>query len=128
MNSFGVDSRIATKVISLTCLIEAMLLTRIKSNTQANHLKEIKTDVRNNQFTRIKRTHSKHLKRLKQMSETINIEQAVLGNLRILPNEKQQEVLDFAEFLVQKVAQLKQDSEAQILVFHQQPKRKNSYL
>lgn len=44
------------------------------------------------------------------MSETINIEQAVLGNLRILPNEKQQEVLDFVKFLVQKAGQLKQVS------------------
>jgi len=32
--------------------------------------------------------------------------------LRILPNEKQQEVLDFVEFLVQKAGQVKQDSEA----------------
>jgi hypothetical protein len=36
------------------------------------------------------------------MSETINIEQAVLDNLRILSNEKQQEVLDFVESLVKK--------------------------
>ena len=36
------------------------------------------------------------------MSETINFEQAVLENLRQLPREKQQEVLDFAQFLVQK--------------------------
>jgi hypothetical protein len=36
------------------------------------------------------------------MSETINFEQAVLENLRQLPTEKQQEVLDFAQFLVQK--------------------------
>ncbi len=39
------------------------------------------------------------------MAETINIEQAVLTNLRTLPNEKQQEVLDFIEFLVQKAKQ-----------------------
>ncbi len=39
------------------------------------------------------------------MSETLNIEQAVLNNLRILPNEKKQEVLDFIEFLVQKTGQ-----------------------
>ncbi|MEA5565653.1 DUF2281 domain-containing protein [Anabaena sp. UHCC 0399] len=38
------------------------------------------------------------------MPETINIEQAVINNLRILSNEKQQEVLDFVEFLVQKTA------------------------
>ncbi|MBD2430489.1 MULTISPECIES: DUF2281 domain-containing protein [Fischerella] len=38
----------------------------------------------------------------------MNIEQAVLDSLRILPNEKQQEVLDFVEFLVQKSGQLKQ--------------------
>lgn len=46
------------------------------------------------------------------MSETMNLEKAVLDNLRILPNEKQQEVLDFVEFLVQKATQVKQDSEA----------------
>lgn len=34
----------------------------------------------------------------------MNIEQAVLDKLRILPPEKQQEVLDFAEFLEQKHA------------------------
>ncbi len=39
------------------------------------------------------------------MSEIINIEQAVLSSLRILPDEKQQEVLDFIEFLVQKTKQ-----------------------
>jgi len=44
------------------------------------------------------------------MSETINLEKAVLDNLRILPNEKQQEVLDFVEFLVQKAGQIKQVS------------------
>ena len=42
------------------------------------------------------------------MSETINFEQAVLENLRQLPREKQQEVLDFAQFLVQKAEQKKQ--------------------
>ena len=42
------------------------------------------------------------------MSETINFEQAVLENLRRLPREKQQEVLDFAQFLVQKTEQKKQ--------------------
>lgn len=35
------------------------------------------------------------------MLETINIEQAVLNNLRMLPDEKQQEVLNFIEFVVQ---------------------------
>jgi hypothetical protein len=45
-----------------------------------------------------------------QMSETMNLEKAVLDNLRILPNEKQQEVLDFVEFIVQKARQLKQVS------------------
>jgi hypothetical protein len=40
----------------------------------------------------------------------MNIEQAVLDNLRILPNDKQQEVLDFVEFLVQKIGKLKQVS------------------
>lgn len=39
------------------------------------------------------------------MSEIINIEQAVLSSLRILPDEKQQEVLNFIEFLVQKTEQ-----------------------
>jgi hypothetical protein len=42
------------------------------------------------------------------MSETINFEQALLENLRQLPTEKQQEVLDFAQFLVQKAEQKKQ--------------------
>jgi len=42
------------------------------------------------------------------MSETINFEQAVLENLRRLPREKQQEVLDFAQFLVQKAEPKKQ--------------------
>ncbi|MEG5172476.1 DUF2281 domain-containing protein [Microcoleus sp. B3-D7] len=41
------------------------------------------------------------------MSETINFEQAVLENLRQLPREKQQEVLDFAQLLVQKSEQKK---------------------
>ena len=36
------------------------------------------------------------------MKETINLEQAVLENLRILPPEKQQAVLDFVQFLVHK--------------------------
>ena len=40
------------------------------------------------------------------MAETINFEQAVLYNLRQLPTEKQEEVLDFVQFLVQK-AELK---------------------
>lgn len=42
------------------------------------------------------------------MSETINFEQAVLENLRQLPTEKQQELLDFAQLLVQKAKQKKQ--------------------
>ena len=42
------------------------------------------------------------------MSETINFEQAVLENRRQLPTEKQQEVLDFAQFLLQKAEQKKQ--------------------
>ena len=42
------------------------------------------------------------------MSETINFEQAVLENLRQLPREKQQEVLEFAQFLVQKADHKKQ--------------------
>jgi hypothetical protein len=37
------------------------------------------------------------------MYSTANIEQALLNNLRQLPPEKQQEVLDFAEFLRQKI-------------------------
>ncbi|MBW4476570.1 MAG: DUF2281 domain-containing protein [Tolypothrix brevis GSE-NOS-MK-07-07A] len=40
----------------------------------------------------------------------MNLEKAILDNLRILPNEKQQEVLDFVEFLVQKAGQIKQVS------------------
>ena len=40
------------------------------------------------------------------MAEIINFEQAVLYNLRQLPTEKQEEVLDFVQFLVQK-AELK---------------------
>lgn len=42
------------------------------------------------------------------MAETINFEQALLEKLRQLPMEKQQEVLDFAQFLVQKAEQKKQ--------------------
>lgn len=42
------------------------------------------------------------------MAETINVEQSVLENLRQLPTEKQQEVLDFVQFLVQKASQKKQ--------------------
>ena len=41
------------------------------------------------------------------MSEKINFEQAVLENLRQLPREKQQEVLEFAQFLVEKAEQKK---------------------
>ncbi|OCQ89761.1 hypothetical protein BCD64_17565 [Nostoc sp. MBR 210] len=41
------------------------------------------------------------------MSDTINIEQAILENLRSLSHDKQQEVLDFVEFLVQKTANQK---------------------
>ncbi len=44
------------------------------------------------------------------MSEIINIEQAVLSSLRILPDEKQQEVLNFIKFLVQKTEQKMQFS------------------
>jgi Protein of unknown function (DUF2281) len=36
------------------------------------------------------------------MQNTMGLEQAVLENLRLLPPEKQQEVLDFVEFLRQK--------------------------
>jgi Protein of unknown function (DUF2281) len=36
------------------------------------------------------------------MQSAINLEQAVLENLRQLPLDKQQEVLDFAEFLRRK--------------------------
>lgn len=42
------------------------------------------------------------------MAETINLEQVVLENLRQLPTEKQEEVLDFVQFLVQKALQKKQ--------------------
>ena len=41
------------------------------------------------------------------MAETINFEKALLDNLRQLPTEKQQELLDFVQFLVQKVEQKK---------------------
>ncbi len=37
------------------------------------------------------------------MQNTTNIEQIILTNLRQLPPEKQQEVLDFTEFLRQKL-------------------------
>ena len=40
------------------------------------------------------------------MQETINFEEAVLNKLRQLPQEKQQELLDFAEFLVQKTKEI----------------------
>lgn len=36
------------------------------------------------------------------MQSVINLEQAIIENLRHLPPEKQQELLDFAEFLRQK--------------------------
>ena len=42
------------------------------------------------------------------MPETINFEQEVLENLRQLPAEKQEEVLDFLQFLVQKALHKKQ--------------------
>ncbi len=38
------------------------------------------------------------------MLSTAHLEQALLDHLRQLPTEKQQEVLDFAEFLCQKVS------------------------
>jgi Protein of unknown function (DUF2281) len=38
----------------------------------------------------------------KDMQSTAKIEQALLESLRLLPLDKQQEVLDFAEFLRQK--------------------------
>jgi flagellar hook-basal body complex protein FliE len=38
------------------------------------------------------------------MQSVANLEQSILENLRQLPLEKQQEVLDFAEFLRQKLA------------------------
>ncbi|MBW4513229.1 MAG: DUF2281 domain-containing protein [Scytonematopsis contorta HA4267-MV1] len=38
----------------------------------------------------------------------MNVEQNVLDNLRILPSDKKQEVLDFIEFLVQKIVKDKQ--------------------
>jgi hypothetical protein len=36
------------------------------------------------------------------MQSAVNLEQSILDNLRQLPPEKRQEVLDFAEFLRQK--------------------------
>jgi hypothetical protein len=38
------------------------------------------------------------------MQTTFNLEQAILENFRLLSPEKQQEVLDFTEFLRQKTA------------------------
>lgn len=38
------------------------------------------------------------------MQSAVNLEQAILENLRQLPPEKQQELLDFAEFLRHKTA------------------------
>jgi len=40
------------------------------------------------------------------MKPTINIEQKLLQNLRLLPPDKQQEVLDFVQFLVQRSQQV----------------------
>ncbi|MDZ7969333.1 MAG: hypothetical protein RM368_31045 [Nostoc sp. DedSLP03] len=61
------------------------------------------------------------------MSETINIEKAVLDNLRILSNDKQQEVLDFVEFLVKKTVNYQQldteDLDSNILSNLQHQKR-----
>ena len=42
------------------------------------------------------------------MAETLNFEQSLLEKLRQLPTEKQQELLDFAQFLVQKAEHKKQ--------------------
>ncbi len=39
------------------------------------------------------------------MKQTIDIEQNVSQNLRLLPKEKQQEVLDFVQFLIHKLQQ-----------------------
>jgi len=41
------------------------------------------------------------------MQNTANIEQIILNNLRQLPPEKQQEVLDFTEVLQQKLTTTK---------------------
>ncbi|MEG3900585.1 DUF2281 domain-containing protein [Microcoleus sp. B4-C5] len=41
------------------------------------------------------------------MKQTINIERKLLQYLRLLPPEKQQEVLDFVQFLVQRSQQVK---------------------
>lgn len=41
------------------------------------------------------------------MKQTINIERKLLQYLRVLPPEKQQEVLDFVQFLVQRSQQVK---------------------
>ena len=42
--------------------------------------------------------------RLSEKASEMNIEQTVIEKLRQLPLEKQQEILDFAEFLSQKIA------------------------
>lgn len=44
------------------------------------------------------------------MKPTINIEKAVLEKLRLLPREKQEEVLDFVQFLLYKAQPTKQFS------------------
>lgn len=53
-------------------------------------------------------TNHKLLATANNMQETINLEQAVLNKLRQLPQEKQQELLDFAEFLVEKTKKITQ--------------------
>lgn len=50
----------------------------------------------------------KRLREVIEMSETINFEKALLEKLRQLPTEKQEEVLDFAQFLLQKAEHKKQ--------------------
>ncbi|NJM60403.1 MAG: DUF2281 domain-containing protein [Oscillatoriales cyanobacterium RU_3_3] len=45
------------------------------------------------------------------MTQTIDLEQILLENLRMLPTEKQQSVLDFVQFLVQKTQQEPQRSQ-----------------
>lgn len=44
------------------------------------------------------------------MTKTLDIEQILLEHLRMLPTDKQLEVLDFAQFLVQKAQQTQQSS------------------
>lgn len=53
--------------------------------------------------------------------KTTEIEQAVLNRLRILPIEKQQEVLDFVEFIGQKLGKQTPDSSSSVKLQQEHP-------